>query len=120
MKQKSGRVAQRGESAQPLREFAMFKTVFTFAGRQAFSGGGWSEKTLTTQSERFACSGRRPPQRVERFWLCDSCATLWTLVQDATHAITLVPLVRPIVGLQPQLSNAYRQIVQGPFRPTGT
>jgi hypothetical protein len=38
---------------------------------------------------------RKPPQRVEHFWLCDRCASTWTLVQNGTFGIALVPLTRP-------------------------
>ncbi len=35
---------------------------------------------------------RKPPQRVEHFWLCDRCASTWTLIQNGTFGIALVPL----------------------------
>jgi hypothetical protein len=35
---------------------------------------------------------RQPPRRLERHWLCDECATLWTLVQDRQKGIALLPL----------------------------
>ena len=41
---------------------------------------------------------RRHPRQVEHFWLCDSCATLWTLVYDPNRGISLAPLPQPIPG----------------------
>ena len=35
---------------------------------------------------------RRPPRRVERYWLCDRCAESLTLVHDRHRGIVLVPL----------------------------
>lgn len=35
---------------------------------------------------------RRPPRRVERYWLCNECAEVSTLVHDRQHGIVLVPL----------------------------
>jgi hypothetical protein len=35
---------------------------------------------------------RRPPRRVERYWLCDKCAQSLTLVDDSNHGIVLVTL----------------------------
>src|SRR5215469_7670830 len=33
---------------------------------------------------------------VEHFWLCDQCATVWTLVYNREHrGVSLVPLPRP-------------------------
>jgi hypothetical protein len=37
---------------------------------------------------------RKPPRRVEHFWLCDQCALIWTLIQIGTGGIALVPLNR--------------------------
>jgi len=37
---------------------------------------------------------RQPPRRVERYWLCDQCAAVWTLVHDRKEGILLAPLPR--------------------------
>jgi hypothetical protein len=37
---------------------------------------------------------RHPPRRVERYWLCDRCAEVWTLVQDRKTGVALLPLRR--------------------------
>jgi hypothetical protein len=37
---------------------------------------------------------RLQPRRVERYWLCDQCAEVWTLVQERSQGIELVPLRR--------------------------
>ena len=41
---------------------------------------------------------RLRPGRVERYWLCDQCAPVWTLVQDRNQGITPVMLSRPPVA----------------------
>ena len=38
---------------------------------------------------------RQQQRQVEHYWLCDECATEWTLVYDRDHGIALVPLKRP-------------------------
>jgi len=35
---------------------------------------------------------RKPPQRVDRYWLCDQCSALWTLTQNEDRSIVLIPL----------------------------
>jgi hypothetical protein len=41
--------------------------------------------------------GRAQPRLIERYWLCDQCAAVWTLVHDRREGIVLVPLPRPPV-----------------------
>ena len=36
----------------------------------------------------------KPGGRVEHFWLCDACASQWTLMYDSERGITLLPLRR--------------------------
>jgi hypothetical protein len=36
---------------------------------------------------------------VEHFWLCDQCATRWTLIYDREQGITLLPLRRSPANL---------------------
>ena len=40
----------------------------------------------------FSPYARRPPRRVERYWLCDQCAHSSTLVYERQQGIALVPL----------------------------
>jgi hypothetical protein len=40
-------------------------------------------------------STRMPPHRLERYWLCDRCASLWNLVHDRSQGIILVASARP-------------------------
>lgn len=42
----------------------------------------------------FSPYARRPPRRLERYWLCSDCAESSTLVHDRHRGIALVP--RPI------------------------
>jgi hypothetical protein len=37
-------------------------------------------------------------QQVEHFWLCGQCSSVWTLVQNGTRGIDLVPLAQPDGG----------------------
>jgi hypothetical protein len=37
-------------------------------------------------------------QRVERYWLCDQCAAVWTLVHDRNRGIALARVLRPPSG----------------------
>jgi hypothetical protein len=46
-------------------------------------------------AKRAAPPQRKSPKRVEHFWLCDQCASLWTLVPHSIHGIALIPLSRP-------------------------
>jgi len=51
---------------------------------------------------------RLQPRRVERYWLCDQCAEVWTLVHDR-QGIVLVPLPRLPVGVGVARTEEYRQ-----------
>jgi len=53
---------------------------------------------------------RKPPQRVEHFWLCDRCASVWTLIQNGTLGIALVPLAQPAVPGGESQQKAYREV----------
>jgi hypothetical protein len=52
---------------------------------------------------------RLQPRRVERYWLCDECAAVWTLVHDRKQGIVLVPLSRPPVGASTAMPEEYRE-----------
>jgi len=41
-------------------------------------------------------------QRVERYWLCDQCSQIWTLVPDQNQGIALVPLRRSAANAAPE------------------
>jgi hypothetical protein len=62
-------------------------------------------------AERISFSSRKPPQRVERFWLCDRCAPVWTLIHDASRGITLIPLRQPIVAEKESLTDPFRHAI---------
>lgn len=38
---------------------------------------------------------KQQPRCVEHYWLCNDCATRWTLVYDRDHGVALAPLRRP-------------------------
>lgn len=42
---------------------------------------------------------RPQARRVERYWLCDECAEVWTLVHDLNQGIVLMPLRRMPTGV---------------------
>jgi hypothetical protein len=52
---------------------------------------------------------RQQPRRVERYWLCDQCAEVWTLVHDRKRGIVLVPLQRPPVSARIEAAEEYRE-----------
>jgi hypothetical protein len=45
---------------------------------------------------------------VERYWLCDECAEVWTLVHDRKQGIVLVALPRQPVGARVATAEEYR------------
>jgi hypothetical protein len=58
---------------------------------------------------------RHRPRRVDRYWLCDQCAELWTLVHDRHQGIVLVPLLRPTAGLKVAMAEEQREIALEPM-----
>jgi len=46
---------------------------------------------LSEQSAGECRHMRNKPVQVERYWLCDECGEIWTLVQDGKRGIMLVP-----------------------------
>jgi len=75
-------------------------------------------KLFLVEAELFPKSGeltvpsprtRLQPRRVERYWLCDQCSEVWTLVHDRKHGIVLVPLPRPPVGARIPTAEEYRE-----------
>lgn len=45
--------------------------------------------------ELMAHRKRKPLRATERFWLCDCCAQVWTLLHDRSRGIVLLPLLIP-------------------------
>jgi hypothetical protein len=41
---------------------------------------------------------RQQARQVEHYWLCDDCATQWTLVYDREEGVTLAPARRAAIG----------------------
>ena len=52
-------------------------------------------------SAAFAPNSRKPPRRVDRYWLCDSCAETWTLVQGPKQGVSLLNLPIPAASVAP-------------------
>ena len=42
---------------------------------------------------------RQQPRHVEHYWLCDACATQWTLIYDRELGVALAPVKRPITSV---------------------
>src|ERR1700688_2589184 len=42
---------------------------------------------------------RQHQRCVEHYWLCDDCATEWTLIYDRDRGIALAPLPRPAASI---------------------
>ena len=59
-----------------------------------------AEYAATTQRSSPAQHLRKQPRHVERYWLCNPCAELWTLVRDQSHGISLLHLPVPPAGSQ--------------------
>lgn len=38
---------------------------------------------------------RQQQRQVEHYWLCDECASVWTLIYDKERGVALEPLRRP-------------------------
>ncbi len=72
------------------------------------------ESSGSSNLEGFAAAAsrhsRKPPRLVERYWLCDRCATGWTLIQDRSGGIALTPLSRAPVHT-PIPIQAYRGVL---------
>jgi hypothetical protein len=51
---------------------------------------------------------RLQPRQVERYWLCDQCAVVWTLVHDRKLGIVLVPLPRVAASAGMAMPEQYR------------
>jgi hypothetical protein len=60
-----------------------------------------------------AAALRKPPRRVEHFWLCDRCASVWTLIQNGTQGIALVPLTQPSLTNRRTTSEGQGKAVLG-------
>jgi hypothetical protein len=52
---------------------------------------------------------RLPLRRVDRYWLCDECAVLWTLVHELNQGIVLMPLRRPMVNVGVAMAEECRE-----------
>ena len=42
---------------------------------------------------------RQQPRLVEHYWLCDDCATQWTLIYDRDLGVALAPVRRPAASV---------------------
>jgi len=52
---------------------------------------------------------RKAPRRVQRYWLCDQCAEVLTLVQNWNEGIVLLPLLPPSGVAGAPTRPAFRQ-----------
>jgi hypothetical protein len=80
-----------------LRQGKLFLVETEFASR--------SRELMAPSSARM----RLQPRRVERYWLCDECAAVWTLVHDRKQGIVLMPLSRPPVRANVPMTEEYRE-----------
>jgi len=63
-----------------------------------------------TLDKRAAPPQRKAPKHVEHFWLCDQCASLWTLVPHSVHGIALISLNRS-TGCKPRAEAEVRAAI---------
>jgi hypothetical protein len=52
---------------------------------------------------------RQQARHVERYWLCDQCAEVWTLVHDRKRGIVLVALPPRPVSVRIPTVEEYRE-----------
>ncbi|HYM78418.1 MAG TPA: hypothetical protein VE377_20760 [Candidatus Dormibacteraeota bacterium] len=52
---------------------------------------------------------RQQQRQVEHYWLCDECATQWTLMYDREHGVALAPLRRPAANVPAPAAAAARR-----------
>jgi|SRR5580698_4490584 hypothetical protein len=88
------------QCSRPFLRLGQGKLFLVEAGCVAKSG------EVTATSSRM----RQSVRRVERYWLCDQCAEVWTLVRDRSQAIELMPLPRPPVGVRVPTTGQYREV----------
>ena len=68
------------------------------------------ETQAVIEPEKLTAFSRRPrrlPRHVERYWLCDECAPVWTLVHDSREGIVLTSLPRRVVSERPIPGRLY-------------
>jgi hypothetical protein len=80
-----------------LRQGKLFLVETEFLARSG-------ERTVTSSPHL-----RQHPRRVERYWLCDECAEVWTLVHDRKQGIVLVALPRQPVSASMPMVEEYRE-----------
>jgi len=49
---------------------------------------------------------RQQQRLVEHYWLCDECATQWTLMYDRERGVSLAPLRRPVASVPTEAAAA--------------
>jgi hypothetical protein len=42
---------------------------------------------------------RQPQRQVEHYWLCDECASEWTLIYDRERGVALAPVKRAVTSV---------------------
>jgi hypothetical protein len=57
-------------------------------------------EAASRQAVSFAPNLRKPPRRIDRYWLCNDCAATWTLVQDSKQGVSLLNLPIPPASVQ--------------------
>lgn len=80
-----------------LRQGKLFLVETEFVGRS-------EEMRVPTASHM-----RQQARRVERYWLCDRCAEVWTLVHDRRQGVVLVALPRPPFSASAATTAEYRE-----------
>jgi hypothetical protein len=48
---------------------------------------------------------RQQQWQVEHYWLCDECATQWTLIFDRELGVALAPVKRPLTSVAAALAQ---------------
>jgi len=59
----------------------------------------------TVAQSRLSPLLRKPPGRVERYWLCERCSATWTLIQNGHNGVALISLIQSPSGNREPLAR---------------
>ena len=77
--------------------------------RRPFLQLGQGKLFLVETEPATELKARRVPQRLERYWLCDDCAEVSTLVHDPKQGIVLTSVPRPQASTREALVRQFSQ-----------
>jgi hypothetical protein len=87
---------------QCMKPFLRLRQGKLFLVETEFSGTPGAVRAAPSRPMRLV------PRRVERYWLCDECSVVWTLVHELNQGIVLMPLRRPMISVSDNRAGALR------------